>query len=90
MAARITVSLTPDGELQLHVNEEGRDLLVKELVGLNRQSEHFHLGAFEGAEVEMRSVPYAPADTILWAAKVMLRPDEWDAKHYPHVLGGSS
>ena len=88
MSARITASLTVDGELELFLNEEGRDLLVTELQRLAKTTgnDHFHLGAFEGAEVEMRSVPYHPSDNIIWSGKVMLRPDDWDAEHFPHVL----
>jgi hypothetical protein len=87
MGARITASLAEDGELQLHLNEEGRDLLVKELLGLSETNDHFHLGAFDGAEVEMRSVPYSSSDRMLGFGKVLFRPDAWDAAHYPHVLG---
>jgi len=88
MSARITASMTAGGELELFINEEGRDLLVKELQRLAETpgNDHFHLGAFEGAEVEMRSVSYRPSDTLIWSAKVMLRPDDWDAQDFPHVL----
>jgi hypothetical protein len=88
MGARITASMTADGELELYLNEEGRDMLVNELQHLAKTSgnDHFHLGAFEGAEVEMRTVPYRSSDTLIWSAKVMLRPDDWDAQHFPHVL----
>jgi hypothetical protein len=88
MTARITASMTANGELELFLNEAGRDLLINELQRLAKTSgnDHFHLGAFQGAEVEMRCVPYRPSDTIIWSAKVMLRPDDWDAEHFPHVL----
>ena len=29
---------------------------------------------------------YRPTDTILHVGKVMLRPDEWDRTHFPHVM----
>jgi hypothetical protein len=88
MSARITISLSSGGELHIHLNEEGRDLLIQELQRLKKTAgnDHFHLGAYEGAEVEMRSIPYNATDSILYAAKVMLRPDDWDAEYYPHVL----
>jgi hypothetical protein len=67
-------------------------MLIQELQRLKRSTgnDHFHLGAYEGAEVEMRSVPYDPTDRVIYAAKVILRPDDWDAEYYPHVLVPSS
>jgi hypothetical protein len=32
MKPRITINLTPDGEFQIWLNPEGRDLLVRELL----------------------------------------------------------
>lgn len=43
MKPRITVNLTADGEFEIWLNPEGRDLLVRELQHLSEQSEHFHL-----------------------------------------------
>ena len=34
MSARITFSLASDGELEIWLNEQGRDLLVRELQNL--------------------------------------------------------
>ena len=82
---RITITMT-DGELNIYVNEAGRDLLVNELTRLSRESDHAHFGTWEGAEVELRSVPYSPTDEVIHAAKVSLRPDDWDAQYFPHVL----
>ena len=84
---RITIAMN-EGELNLYVNEEGRDLLVKELANLNRQSDHAHFGSWEGAEVELRSIPYHAGDEIVHAAKISLRPDDWDEQYFPHVLTG--
>jgi len=43
MAPRITLNLTADGELEIWLNPEGRDLLVKELQGdLRLISGHAH------------------------------------------------
>jgi hypothetical protein len=39
----MTMNLTADGELELWINEAGRDLLVRELQNLNEKNEHFHL-----------------------------------------------
>jgi hypothetical protein len=41
MKPRITMNLTADGELEIWINEAGRDLLVRELEGLSQTSEHF-------------------------------------------------
>ena len=85
---RITISIDEGGELNIYVNEAGRDVLVKELLGLSHRSDHSHLGTWLGAEVEMRDIPYRPTDRIVDAAKISLRPDEWDEQHFPHVLAG--
>jgi hypothetical protein len=90
MKPRITISTTPSGQLEIWVNEPGRNLLVKELQGLSKKSDHFHLGTFEGAGVEMEDKAYNPTDTIVHAAKVLFRPDEWDQRHFPHVLSESA
>jgi hypothetical protein len=86
MAPRITMNTTPDGELEIWLNQEGRDLLVRELTGLSETRDHFHLGTFEGAEVAMRAQPYRQSDTILHTGTVLLRPDEWDRINFPHVI----
>jgi hypothetical protein len=44
MAPHITLNLTTGGELEISLNEQGRDLLVQELQALSELSEHFHLG----------------------------------------------
>lgn len=85
MAPRITMNTTPDGELELWINEQGRDLLVRERMSLSEQSEHFHLGSFDGAEVRVGERAYRPTDTILHLGKVTFRRDEWDRVHFPHV-----
>jgi hypothetical protein len=86
VAARITMNTTPDGELELWLNEEGRDRLVRELMALSEKSDHFHFGSFEGAEVRVSSQAYRPTDTIFHVGKVMFRPDEWDRASFPHVV----
>ena len=86
---RITIAIDEGGELNIYVNEAGRDLLVGELQRLSRKSDHAHFGTWEGAEVEMRDIPYRPTDKIIDAAKISLRPDDWDQQYFPHVLSGS-
>ncbi|HEX6217733.1 MAG TPA: hypothetical protein VFZ35_00485 [Sphingomicrobium sp.] len=87
--ARITIAMK-EGELNVYVNEAGRDLLVKELTHLSRSSDHTHFGTWEGAEVELCDIPYAPGDDIVHAAKISLRPDDWDKTYFPHVLAKGS
>jgi hypothetical protein len=41
MKPRITVSLNAEGEFEIYINEEGRDLLVQELQRLDKGNEHF-------------------------------------------------
>jgi hypothetical protein len=90
MAPRITLNLTPGGELQIRLNEEGRDLFVRELLALKPTSEHVHMGTYEGAELRLSSRPYRSTDEIIHAAKVLFRLDEWDAQYFPHVMVAES
>jgi hypothetical protein len=90
MTARITFSLTADGELEVWLNEQGRDLLVRELQMLNEKNDHFHFGAAEGSEVKVSYRAYRPDDKIFEYGKVLFRTDAWDRQHYPHVLEGTS
>ena len=85
---RITISLDEESVLEVWLNEAGRDLLVRELQGLSRRSDHFHLRPepFDG-EVPVRTMAYRDGDRIVEWGKVMLRPDDWDEEHFPHVLG---
>ena len=92
---RITIAYTrgdggePD-EALLYVNTEGRDLLISELRHLDERSDHFHLQAEDwDAEVPLQTTPYVPhREQTFSVAKVMLRPDHWDAEYFPHVLSG--
>lgn len=85
---RITFSMNADGVLEIWLNEPGRDLLVRELARLSARSDHFHLGPEEyGGEVPVRTKAYRAGDEIVHWAKVMFRPDAWDAEYFPHVLG---
>ena len=86
MNPRITISRTDKGELEIWLNETGRDLLVSKLLGLDEISDHFHLGTYETAEIEMNDRAYRPTDEIVDAAKVFFRTDDWDQRYFPHVL----
>lgn len=87
MAARIHINRNAHGEVELWLNEEGRDLLVKELGRLGPEHEHFHLGpSGDQPEVPLQTVPYRPDDEVFAWGKVLFRLDEWDAQYFPHVL----
>lgn len=87
MKPRITIEVNSDGELEILINELGRDLLVDELKRLSETSDHFHLGPEEyGGEVPTQRRAYSEGDKVIEWAKVLYRPDAWDAEHFPHVL----
>jgi len=90
MRPRITINTSADGGLEIPLNETGRDLFIRELEHLSESSDHFHLGPEEfGSEVPVRNRPYRKTDQIIEYAKVMFRPDKWDAEYFPHVLDAS-
>ena len=82
--ARITINKTKNGEFELWMNPEGRDLFISELIKLNRCNDHFHVGY--QFPVEVSSIPYRSDDEIIEWGKVYLRYDDWDKKHFPHVM----
>jgi hypothetical protein len=88
MSARITINLAASGVLEIWLNEQGRDLLVRELQHLSEKWDHFHLGPADNGEVVISSRPYRPDDKVLEYGKVYLRPDAWDKEYFPHVLDG--
>jgi hypothetical protein len=90
MKPRITINSNKDGELEIWLNEAGRDLLVKELRHLSERGDHFHFGPeeFDG-EVPVQTIAYREGGHVIEWGKVMLRPDEWGAQYFPHVLEGS-
>ena len=90
MRPRITVNLTADGEFQIWVNQQGRDVLVRELQGLSERNDHFHLGPKGLAKVEVSFVSYNASDKVLGFGKILFRTDEWDKQHFPHVLDGDA
>ncbi len=81
---RITFSRSKDGFLEIWLNPEGRDFLVKELQALRPDWDHVHIGW--DMEIDADSVPYRPEDEVMDWGKIYLRLDEWDEKYYPHVL----
>ena len=86
MSARITLNLTATGGFELWLNEEGRDLLVRELLQLSEESDHFHLGPKGMGEVEVSIVAYRSDDKVLDYGKVLFRTDAWDEKYFPQVM----
>jgi hypothetical protein len=90
MKPRITISFTADGDLEIWLNEEGRNLLVRELQALSPKNDHFHLGPVGIGEVELSSRVYRTSDKLIESGKVLFRTDEWDRQHYPHVLSDAN
>jgi len=86
VAPRITMSVTTGGGFEIHLNDEGRNLLIRELQSLNEKNDHFHLAAWHDAEVRLGRNAYSPSDKIIGAAKILFRTDEWDRQYYPQVL----
>lgn len=89
MSPRITANLTAEGVFEIRMNEEGRDLLVRELQMLSKKNDHFHLGSYEGSQIQISANAYQATDTILHTGKVYFRPDEWDRIYFPHVMDES-
>ena len=92
MKARVTFTVQPDGSFDIWLNEAGRELLINELRGLSQTWDHFHLDHYDDAdiadatEVTLSAIPYRLEDRVLLNGKVLLRPDDWDLKHFPHVM----
>lgn len=86
MKPRITIEMTANGELEIYLNEAGRNLLVDELKHLSEKSDHFHLGFAGMSEVEISSRPYGADTQIVETGKVLFRTDAWDKQYFPHVL----
>lgn len=86
MGARITVNVTAGGVLEVWLNEEGRDLLVRELQSLDAKHDHLHLAPEGMGDVGVSTRPYRPDDKVLDWGKIYFRLDEWDQKYFPHVM----
>ncbi|MES2033749.1 MAG: hypothetical protein V4466_06215 [Pseudomonadota bacterium] len=85
MKPRITINMA-DGELELWLNEAGRDLLVEQLKGLSARSDHLHLWTWGEGDLPLSDRLYRSTDKIVDTAKIMLRLDDWDREYFPHVM----
>jgi hypothetical protein len=86
MPPRITINRS-EGELQIWLNPEARDLLVRQLQSLSETNDHFHIMPEDmEPELPVRNRAYEPGAEVIEWEKVLFRPDEWDARHFPHVL----
>ncbi len=89
---RITIELVrgengETGELLVHFNAAGRDLLLSELSRLDESWDHEHFDAITiSPDAKLDEVTYRPDSQIVRRATFTLRNDEMDAEHYPHVL----
>jgi hypothetical protein len=90
MTARITINLNAHGELEIWLNSEGRDVLVKELQELSETNDHFHLMPSPYGDVGVSNRPYRSDDNLLEWGKILFRTDAWDAEHCPHVMDQST
>lgn len=86
MGRRITIFKTPDGELNIWLNPDARDDLVKNLLCLSSENDHFHMSNIEGIKDDLSTVPYHVGDEVLDFIKVALRLDDWDREFFPHVM----
>ncbi len=92
---RMTVQATPgsglDREVEIYLNPEARRMLIAELTKLDRTNDHFHVFSFEDWNgLQLSEIPYSPGDAPVTALKVLLRYDDWDAEHFPHVMESPS
>ena len=88
---RATVVTIPDrnglpNEVEIYLNPEARDQLIRELQGLNEKSDHVHYGTWEGAEVSLQDIAYSPRQVIVDHLKIYFRLDAWDQQYFPHVI----
>jgi hypothetical protein len=86
MRPRITIDRSAGGELEIWMNEAGRDLFIRKLQSLSEKNDHFHLAPSGMGEVEVSSRAYRPDDQLFEWGKVLFRTDEWDMQYFPHVL----
>lgn len=89
--ARVTVSIRKDGAFEIYINEAGRDLLVRELLALDRDNDHLHLDHVAdqddaSTDIALSAIPYRATDKCLEFGKILFRPDHWDREYFPHVL----
>jgi hypothetical protein len=90
MKPRITMNMTAGGELEIWLNEGGRDLLVRRLQALSEMNDHFHMMPSDvPSELGLSDQAYRPTDIVIGWGKVRFRTDEGDRHYFPHVLGYS-
>jgi hypothetical protein len=85
---RITFARSNDGILEIWMNPEGREKLVKELEMLRPDWDHAHIGW--DMDIDADPIPYRPEDEVLEWGKIYMRLDEWDEKFFPHVMAEKS
>lgn len=91
MKPRITFSIAANGTLEMYFNEAGRQKFIQELSRLNEQHEHFHFAPADNeSQLDVSTRPYHSQDRVLEFGKVLFRTDDWDKKHYPHVMDDAS
>ena len=90
---RITAVVKKDAEGEpsevfLYLNPEGRDALVKELLHLDENWDHFHMQPEDcAADLPLQMKAYGPGDHVaIPHVKMMYRLDAWDKKYFPHVM----
>ncbi|MDM7983185.1 MAG: hypothetical protein QUV02_01950 [Maricaulis sp.] len=89
---RITIEIQPGenggvGELLVHFNAAGRDVLLSQLSRLDEHWDHEHFDAVTiSPDAKLDEVAYRPDSEIVRRATFTLRSDEMDAEHCPHVL----
>lgn len=76
------------GAIEMFLNEEGVDLLVRELKSLSKQNDHCHLFAPEWGDGSgpLNLVAYDGSASTVGHLKILFRPDDWDREHYPHTV----
>jgi hypothetical protein len=86
MNPRLTINTTHDDQFEIWINEAGRDLLVKQLLALNENNEHFHLGDWPGVEVPTRWTALSDDRHNAGHRKGSIQNRFVDRQHYPHVM----
>ena len=59
---------------------------MRELQRLGEENDHFHFMPEDMGAVGVSNRGYREDDTVIEWGKVMFRTEEWDARHFPHVL----
>lgn len=88
---RMTVEVSVangSAEVQLFLNPAARKQLIEELLKLDRIDDHFHVYNYDavGDDFQLYQTPYNAGQAVAAHFKVLLRYDDWDAEHFPHVM----